>query len=89
MIYFDFREKPKNRFFFTFLVFSKIQNKSLQKLLFSNFGLIHTDVFFDEESESEVIFFKKWTLKGLKSSFFIESRFLKIDFPTKNRFFGP
>ena len=31
------------------------QNKSLQKPLYTNFGLTYIDVFFDEESESDVI----------------------------------
>ena len=62
---------------------------SVKKPLFSNFGLTHIDVFFDEESESDVIFQKKWTPKGLKSCFLVESRFLKIEFSTKNRFFTP
>ena len=69
--------------------FSKNQSKSLQKPLYTNFGLTYIDVFFDEESESDVIFDIKLTPKGLKSSFFIESRFLKIGFLTKNRFFAP
>ena len=38
--------------------------KSLKKPLFSSFGLTHIDVFFDEESESDVIFDKKLTPKG-------------------------
>ena len=39
-----------------FWFFHQNQNSSLKKPLFLNFGLTHTDVFFDEESESEVIF---------------------------------
>ena len=37
---------------------------SIKKSLFSNFGLTYIDVFFDEESESDVIFKKKWTPRG-------------------------
>ena len=61
MIYFDFSEKTKklkNRFF---SFFYKNQNKSLQKLFFSDVGWTHTDVFFDEKSESDLILNKKLT----------------------------
>ena len=37
---------------------------STKKPIFSNFGLTYIDVFFDEESESDVIFDKKLTPKG-------------------------
>ena len=50
--------------FFHFLIFSKNNNKSLQKSLFLNFGLTHIDVFLDEESESDVVFDIKLDPKG-------------------------
>ena len=64
MIYFDFCEKTKKNDFFNVLVFYKNQTESLQIPLFSDFSLTHTDVFFDEESESDLIFNKKLTPKG-------------------------
>ena len=64
MIYFDFCEKTKKTKKSIFWFFHKNQNKSLQKPIFSDFGLTHTDVFFDEESESDLIFNKKLTPKG-------------------------
>ena len=42
---------------------------SIKKPRFSNFELTYIDVFFDEESESDVIFDKKLTPKGSKSCF--------------------
>ena len=62
--YSDFGEKTKNHVFSFFLFFQKNNNKSLQKSLFFNFGLTHTDVFFDEESEYDVIFDVKLAPKG-------------------------
>ena len=56
MIYFDFCEKTKKIKKSIFWFFRKNQNKTLQKTLFLNFGLTYTDVFFDEESEFDVIF---------------------------------
>ena len=47
-----------------FFVFPNNQNNSLQKPVFLNFGKTHTDVFFDEESESDVIFDIKLDPKG-------------------------
>ena len=88
MFYFDFCETTKKTKKLIFLFFHKNQNKSLQKPIFWIL-FDHTDVFFDQESEADVIFSKNWTPKGSKSCFFIESHFLKIDFPTKNRFFTP
>ena len=69
MIYFDFREKTKKLEKSNFWFFCKNKNKSLQKALYTNFGLTYIDVFFDEESESDVIFDIKLTPTGLKSSF--------------------
>ena len=84
---FWFSWKTKKSIFYIFWFYHKIQNKSLQKPLFSNLGLTHTEVFFDVEFESDVIFLKNVAPKGSKSCFFIGSKFLKIEFQTKNRFF--
>ena len=72
-----------------FLGFQENQNKSLQKLLFSYFGLTHSDVFFDEESESDVIFDIKLAPKGWKIDFLLETRFSKIGFLQKNSILTP
>ena len=50
--------------------------------------MTYIDVFFDEEFEAYVIFFKVEP-KKVKIEFFKESRFLKIDFPTKKSGFRP
>ena len=80
MIYFEFCEKTKKLKNRIFGFFFKNQNKSLQKPLYTNFGLTYIDVFFDEESESDVIFDIKLTPKGRKIDFLLESRFSKIGF---------
>ena len=56
-----------------FWFFHKNQNNSLQKPLFLNFGQTYTDVFFDDESESDVIFLKKWPpgVKGGETYFHV------------------
>ena len=71
------------------MVFSQNQNKSLQKPIFSDFGLTHTDVFFDEESESDLIFNDKLTPKGLKIDLLLETQFSKKWLPLKNTIFDP
>ena len=64
MIYLDFGKKSQKIDIFNFWFFHENLNKSHTKPLFLNFGLTHTDVFFDEESESDVIFDKNLTPKG-------------------------
>ena len=43
----------------------------MKKSSFLNFGFVYRDVFFDEESESDLIFLRKVDAKGKKIVFFL------------------